>query len=801
MVSPGEAGPARTIVPNDPPDFSKYEVIFNNGTGQPISREVSSIPGTGVSQELAVGNWTVSIDAYSTTESESEPVARGSTTVSVSAGSFTQVTVHLAPEMDGPDGTLAYTVDFPAGVTEAFLNLVRDGVLLFSIPSFIAKEKATMHIPSGSYDLIILLQKDGGSSIARASEKVHIYSGMVSEVEYIFTNDDFSPFSLKTLEITGIDDTLATQGSQGIEIGLVPVGTSPEQPLSEENIVAWASSNADSVTFSGTTATAELYVPRPIVKRWAGYGPYDVYLALFGASSVSYYRVLNVSFTSATTQVAFTDFSEVTRPPEEDDPGKGGGEEGPGGTEGPPTEEEPALPPTPTGLTATASGNTVTLTWNPVGGYSHRVYRLNSETGIYDPIDEYVYDSFTDSGLSAVTYYYKVTSVWRPGEGASSESPMSDFAFATVSNSLSAPTGLTAEVYGNTVTLTWNYVDGASSYRVYRSDSETGLYSLINDGYGTYFTEWILSNGTYYYKVTVVGPDNESPMSDFALATVSISLSAPTGLTAAVDGNTVTLTWNSVDGYSYRVYRSNSETGPYTRIADLGTVFGFDNCTDLVLSAGTYYYKVTSGILVEGALSESPMSNSVSATVSSSSLSAPTGLGWVNTNTVTMSWNSVSGASYYKVYRGRSPFGTYTYLTTVYSLPYSDSSATMGTYYYRVSAVSPGGDESPLSHYHLWVMIGNNNLSPPSNLQVTNITASSISLSWDSVIGASSYNIYYSADGENGYYNFLDTSSSTNYTHSGLASGEYYYMVSTVPFVIDINPESPMSNTAGATVP
>jgi fibronectin type 3 domain-containing protein len=266
---------------------------------------------------------------------------------------------------------------------------------------------------------------------------------------------------------------------------------------------------------------------------------------------------------------------------------------------------------TPTGLNATASGTSVELSWNSVNGATiYRVYRGNSESGSYTPLNESVSGtSYIDSGLSAGTYYYKVSAASSAGD-----SPQSSAVSATVGGGgLSAPTGLNAAASGTSVELSWNSVNGAEVYKVYRGNSESGSYTQINVASGTSYTDSGLSAGTYYYKVSAVSSSGEeSPQSSADSATVGGGgggLSAPANLTAAASGTSVELSWNSVNGAEvYKVYRGNSESGSYTQI----NVASGTSYTDSGLSAGTYYYKVSA---VSASGTESPQSSADSATV------------------------------------------------------------------------------------------------------------------------------------------------------------------------------------------
>jgi len=80
---------------------------------------------------------------------------------------------------------------------------------------------------------------------------------------------------------------------------------------------------------------------------------------------------------------------------------------------------------------------------------------------------------------------------------------------------------------------------------------------------------------------------------------------------------------------------------------------------------------------------------------------APTGLtATAGNGQVTLTWNSVSNAYYYKIYRSNSATGTYSYIGTAYSTSYTNTGLTNGqTYYYKVSAVDYSYNESALSSY------------------------------------------------------------------------------------------------------
>jgi fibronectin type 3 domain-containing protein len=152
----------------------------------------------------------------------------------------------------------------------------------------------------------------------------------------------------------------------------------------------------------------------------------------------------------------------------------------------------------------------------------------------------------------------------------------------------------------------------------------------------------------------------------------------------------------------YNIWRATSASGTYTEI---GYVNGSTTSyTNTGLSASTaYYYKVDA----ENSAGKSPQSSYVSTTTSSSgggtsAPSAPTGVTATaqSPTSIRISWNSVSGATSYRVYYGIASYSTFTQLlgtTTTTSI--TDTDPYPGeTWYYKVSAVNSAG-ESVLSSY------------------------------------------------------------------------------------------------------
>jgi fibronectin type 3 domain-containing protein len=284
--------------------------------------------------------------------------------------------------------------------------------------------------------------------------------------------------------------------------------------------------------------------------------------------------------------------------------------------------------------------------------------------------------------------------------------------FGSGSAPLSAPAGLNATAQSSTgIYLTWNSVSGASQYTIYRSISSSGAYSQAATSASSYFTDEGLSPDiTYYYKVAAVDSGGEGAQSSVVSAKTQAITSPPGGnvvgaTTLSVTEMTtdsVSLNWIVVPNVSrYHIYRSESSNGPFDNPVAID-VYG-SSYTDYDVRPGrTYYYQLKS-VGSNGYIGNP--SNIDSATTQggglptgpSEPLYAPTGLNVTGTtsSSVYLSWNSVSTADSYLIYRSSSAYGFYENVGYSYSAYYNDTGlSTNTTYYYYVTAYNSFLDPS-----------------------------------------------------------------------------------------------------------
>ena len=157
-----------------------------------------------------------------------------------------------------------------------------------------------------------------------------------------------------------------------------------------------------------------------------------------------------------------------------------------------------------------------------------------------------------------------------------------------------------------------------------------------------------------------------------------------------------------------------------------------------------------------------------------------------NNASVSLTWNAVSGADSYEVWRGDGTggsvsWGTSALATGVTGTTYTDDTVTAGnTYSYAVRAVEDGsmGSFSNVPS----VTLGGGTAAPTDAPRVTVTAASSTSVTveWNSVSGATGYQIQYWEAGLNDWMRIPGNQTSP-YTHTDLEAGtQYYYVVRAV---------------------
>jgi hypothetical protein len=218
------------------------------------------------------------------------------------------------------------------------------------------------------------------------------------------------------------------------------------------------------------------------------------------------------------------------------------------------------VPGAPSGLSATAAGNTVTLTWGaPLSGDPATTYAIEAGsapglTNLASVITGSTGTSFSAIGVGNGTYYVRGRALNAGGTSAASNEAILVVGAAGCTTAPNAPSGLVITTSGSTLTLTWAAPAGACAPTGYIIEAGSGsgqsnLAQVITGTTATSFTTTGVGAGTYYLRVRAVNLAGTSGTSNEATVTIATTggtpctLSPPSGLTATVVVDRVTFTW------------------------------------------------------------------------------------------------------------------------------------------------------------------------------------------------------------------------------------------------------------------
>ncbi|MDO4651102.1 MAG: fibronectin type III domain-containing protein [Eubacteriales bacterium] len=329
--------------------------------------------------------------------------------------------------------------------------------------------------------------------------------------------------------------------------------------------------------------------------------------------------------------------------------------------------------------------NSVKLSWNSVSGATkYRVFYRLAGAGSWTKLADTTGNSYQVKGLqSGKTYEFSVRCVKADGS-----SYTSDMSTAKKIRYVAAPVIRKLNLGTTGVNVQWGSVSGAAKYRVYYRVSGTSTWKKAGDTTSTsYFVNKLNSGKTYDFTVRCVSSDGTA----FTSASINSGNSlryvkAPVVSSVKNVTSGVAVRWKQSPGASkYRVYYKASGSNSWT-IAGETTANSFlvkglksgKNYTFTVRcrnKAGTSYTSsYTSG-----------KSLLYLATPKVNASSASRG--------VKVSWNKISGAAGYHVYR-KTADGYWTKIKTIRSgstVSYTDRSASSGKrYYYTVRAYQGG---------------------------------------------------------------------------------------------------------------
>lgn len=243
--------------------------------------------------------------------------------------------------------------------------------------------------------------------------------------------------------------------------------------------------------------------------------------------------------------------------------------------------------------------------------------------------------------------------------------------------------------------------------------------------------------------------------------------------TKAINYKTVQISWSSVDNADgYMVYRRTADCG-WKKIASRVTDISYKD--QKAVTGTTYYYTVkaysyawgemtVSSYDKDGVAGKARLGKVKIATANSESYS-----------TIRVTWNKVSGANGYKVYRSTSKDGKYAAIGSTAknsAVTFLDKKAVTGkTYYYKVRAYRNVSGKKVYGSYSATEKAKAVLSAPTLSAGSTSKTAV---LEWSKVKGADGYQVY-ASDSQNGTYTRIKITKGTGATDESLLTGKTRY--------------------------
>ena len=428
-----------------------------------------------------------------------------------------------------------------------------------------------------------------------------------------------------------------------------------------------------------------------------------------------------------------------------------------------------------------ASYNSVQIKWSKVtNAKSYTVYR-STDNASWKQIASVTSLKYTDKGLTCgKTYYYTLRAV--SGSGRSGYRKGTAVKVVPSTPKVSSTVGKST----TSVAVTWNKISGANGYYLYRSTKKTSGWSriaTIKSQSTVSYTDKNCKSGTvYYYTVRAyrkVGSTNVQS-SYVKTSKAGIPLPATPKLKSAksADYNSVKLTWGTVTGAtSYKIYRKYGSTGwKLKATVNSGTTSTY---TDKACTTGTPYTYTVRAVQTADSVTSTGKYNTTGVTAkpipSTPILNSAASVGY---NSIKISWNKVSGATSYIVYRkvASSSWSTVATVSGNSTFTYTDKTCTTGTAYtYTVRAVTKNSNGSYKSGYSSTGITAIPKLDVPIISEVNATDYHTIRILWNAIDGATGYKLYRKTENsdwencamiyDNTFYADTDCKAGVNYAY------------------------------------
>lgn len=354
-------------------------------------------------------------------------------------------------------------------------------------------------------------------------------------------------------------------------------------------------------------------------------------------------------------------------------------------------------PAPPTNLAASASGSTVTITWQPGAGAAPTGYQLEAAatpSGAAIASVPVASTGLTAPSVPDGTYYLRVRAVNAAGVSAPSAEVSVTVGVPACGAVPAAPVNLTQVVSGGVVTLTWTHGSGGCppAHYVLSAGSQSGLADLasVNLGAITAFST-PAPPGTYFLRVAAANAWGTSAASNEVVVTIGPSCvvpGAPEAFVATATGTLASFQWQPpLTGGVPSNYLLEAGTTPSGAELTVVPLNGLSFAAQA--PPGSYYLRVRA----QNACGTGPASSTQLLTVGGCSAPGTPGTPTVTVagTTASLAWPVVSGATQYQVEVGTAAGASNVGVQTVTSTSAQLTALAPGTYFTRVRALNACG--------------------------------------------------------------------------------------------------------------
>lgn len=352
---------------------------------------------------------------------------------------------------------------------------------------------------------------------------------------------------------------------------------------------------------------------------------------------------------------------------------------------------------------------------------------------------------------------------------------------------LAAPANLKISGITNTsLKLTWDNVDGATTYYVYQADNENADACLVEDTSVTSATiENLQINTKFFFKVRAYNRDNQGK-SEFSTTVSAMTLNdiAEIGSATSYDLTEAYLSWNRMDNFDeYYIYMAETEEALKAMEINAESACKVTSETSTTIKnlipGKNYYFKIAGYNTLSKKFSDA---SEIEIVAMKPNTPVITSAVVVSTSEVKLTWDAVEGVDSYTVYCNTSDS---TYKVEPYKSEITETSITVGdltagkTYYFFVKAHN--NQTAKDSNFSESMSAFVYTVEAPADLKAVS-TENSVTLTWAAVDGASRYYVYYGLTErcELAIDDYWSSSyvSTTSVTINGLiADTEYYFNV------------------------